>query len=42
MAPEGTALKDNAHHLSSFANIAFSTLTNDIERAEYLIKLLDR
>lgn len=32
-------LKDRAHELSSFANNAFSILSNDLERAEYLIKL---
>lgn len=32
-------MKDKAHELSSFANNAFSILSNDIERAEYLIRL---
>ena len=33
------AIKDRAHELSSFANAAYQTLTNDIDRAEYLIRL---
>ena len=33
------AIKDRAHELSSFANAAFQTLNNEIERAEYLIRL---
>lgn len=34
-----SSLKDNAHELSSFANNAYQILANDIDRAEYLIKL---
>lgn len=33
------AIKDRAHELSSFANAAYQILTNDIDRAEYLIRL---
>lgn len=32
-------IKDRAHELSSFANAAFQTLSNNIERAEYLIRM---
>ncbi len=32
-------IKGRAHEVSSFANAAFSTLSNSIERAEYLIRL---
>lgn len=32
-------IKGRAHEVSSFANAAFSTLSNNIERAEYLIRL---
>jgi hypothetical protein len=39
MSEEGTTIKDIAHEVSSFANNAFQILSNDIERAEYLIKL---
>ncbi len=35
---QGT-IKDRAHELSSFVNAAYSTLSNHIERAEYLIKI---
>ncbi len=35
---QGT-IKDRAHEVSSFANAAFQTLSNNIERAEYLIKM---
>ena len=33
------SIKDRAHELSSFVNAAYTTLSNHIERAEYLIKL---
>jgi len=32
-------IKDRAHELSSFANAAYYTLSNQIERAEYLLRL---
>ena len=38
MANEG--LKESAHELSSFANNAYQILTNDIARAEYLIRVM--
>ncbi len=34
-----TDLKCRAQELSAFANSAFSTLMNDIARADYLLKL---
>jgi hypothetical protein len=40
MVPLGKEnIKDRAHELSSYTNNAYSILTNEIERAEYLIKL---
>lgn len=40
MVPQGREnIKDRAHELSSFANNAYQILNNEIERAEYLIKL---
>jgi molecular chaperone HscB len=33
------SIKTRAHELSSFANAAFNTLSNHIERAEYLLLL---
>ena len=40
MVPTGREqIKDHAHELSSFANNAYQVLLNEIERAEYLMKL---
>jgi len=40
MVPTGKEqMKDRAHQISSFANNAYQILNNEIERAEYLMKL---